>query len=135
MRKIVLSGEECGRLIPHWPSVDMEKLDRLRNIVLRGSRYNGFNGRAVMSCPAILIDSEGFILNGRHRSLHSFLYGQSLEACEIRDEREIYHHVPRECFGGYSTAHIARTLEMKKIFQDFCRDKGIYSVADLVKFA
>ena len=130
MEKRVLTPQQCARLMPHWPTINSEKLGRLSAIITRGSRIS--KCKKVMSCPPIVLDKGGFILNGRHRAVQSVLGGLNVEGCIIFNPNEIVHHLPHECYGETGREGVLEAFENRYTLISFCNKNGIYTVYDLL---
>lgn len=130
MEKKIITPQECARLIPHWPSINPEKLRKLSTIITRGTRI--LRGEQVMSCPPIVLDKEGFILNGRHRAAQSVLGEMNVEGCVIFNPNEIFHHLPRECYGETGKEGVLEAFENRYSLVNFCHQQGIYTIQDLL---
>ncbi|NTV23488.1 MAG: hypothetical protein HGA85_03875 [Nanoarchaeota archaeon] len=133
MYKTILTPTETGLLIPHWYDINPKKISRIDRVCTRTSRF-GFGPKAnVMNVPAILIDDEGYILNGRHRAYWATKHGYSLETCVVSEPREVRFHVPSEVRGELSVEEIIDSLDKKDTYIRACNEQGIFSINDLVK--
>jgi len=133
MRKIVLNSQQSGSLLPNWYELDLLKLDRLKTVFLRNSHINGYHLLRVMSCPAILIDPCGFILNGKHRAVTSFSKGYSLDVCIIETENDLFHHTPKECYGETGLKGMLEAWDNRVPLIAECQMMKVYSVRDLAR--
>lgn len=86
-----------------------------------------------MDTPAILIDNEGYILNGRHRPYLAAKQGQALEAIIVSGPGEIKFQVPRESFGDVSVEQLVEALDNKQTYIAACQAQGIFCINDLVR--
>ncbi len=131
MRKEVLTPEECGGLIPHWPEIDLKKIDRLRRMMTRYSKFYGDIRPLVMGSIPILTTEEGYIVNGKHRAVWAHHKGYNLETYIVSDGRDIQFHTPHKAFGEVGLEGALEAFVNRGNYIERCYSQGIYSVKDL----
>ncbi len=131
MRKLVLTSEECEKLIPHWYELDMNKLNQLGRVKTRKSNFD--KSQFVMSSEGILITDKGYILNGKHRACWSVISGLNTEAYEVKNCNDILHHTPLRAFGDLEPTNIVEAFLTRFDYISLCQREGIYSIKDLVQ--
>ncbi len=133
-RKVILSPEECGLLIPQFPVLDPEKLQRLSSA---GSRYSRFGrvetAKLVLSCQPIIIGRDGYIVNGKHRSVVSVRHGVCLEAYVVDTTNDIRYNLPSRTYGETGLDGCIDALVDKERYESYCHGEGVYNILDLMK--
>ncbi len=131
MRKEVLTPEECGDLIPHWPGIDPKKLDRLRRMMTRYTTFYKNIRILVMGSIPTLITEDDYIINGRHRAAWAYHKKYNLETYVVSDGHDIQFHTPHKSFGEVGLKGALLALKLRVDYLDICHSEGIYSIKDL----
>lgn len=133
MKKVILTPQQCGLLIPHWPELDTEKLKKLGRMVTRTSSFAPRQNTLVMAAPPILITEENYILNGKHRAFTAAKHGYSLEAYRVQNEHDIFYHTPRDAYEDVGLENVMEAFGNRAIYISFCRSNGINCISDLLE--
>lgn len=131
MQKKVLTPRECGELIPHWPEINPKKLERLKRMMTKYSKFYEGIRILVMGATPILTTEEGYIINGKHRALWAYHKGYNLENYVISDAKDILFHTPHKAFGEVGLEGALHTFCYKDHYIEGCHNLGVYSVEDL----
>lgn len=97
--KRILNPRESALLVPHWHELDEDKLTRLGSIATRQYKLPDGQRTIVLDCPAVVIDPEGYIVNGKHRAVMALARRQNLEAIVVETPNDVINHVPNESYG------------------------------------
>lgn len=133
--KKVFTPSRSARLVPHWYSVDEQKLKRLGSISTRQLKLPNGSRTIVLDCPPVVVDPEGYIVNGKHRAIMSVARRQNLEAIIVETPNDILHHVPRQCYGpdeGDGPKRLIEALTNKDMYVRQTQANGVYTISDLV---
>lgn len=133
MRKTILTPEECGKLIPHWPELKPEKLRRLNRGVTRIKKLSDGQRVSVMDVVPVLIASDGYILNGKHRAYVAARDGYCLEACVVERRGDVVHHVPAKAYGERGVEGIFEAYDNMPFYRGHSASHGVRRINDLVE--
>ena len=127
MYKTILTPEECGMLVPHWPELNSRKLKRLGRMNTRTSKIISGQKISVMSPVGIIIteEPEKYILNGKHRAFKSFLGKFNLEAYVISGRNDIINHTPHKAYGEAGVEGVLRAFDDRYEYIQLCKNRGI----------
>ncbi len=137
VRKIILTPYECGDLLPHFPELDERKIKRLNSVKLRKSSFIHDRICNVITPVGVLLledpNIDGlYILNGKHRSVISYVRNISEEGYIVRNMNEIIHHTPIKTYGETGLDGILDAFDKRYMYIHLCKSKGIYKISDFV---
>lgn len=132
MRKMILTPEECCKLIPHWPELREDKLQRLSRSVTRIVKDMSGNDVTVMHCTGILVTEDNFILNGKHRALMAAKKRLNIEAYFVAGENDIRYNTPHNSYGEAGVDGVLDAFENKHTYIQYCKNQGIRRIEDFL---
>ena len=127
MKETVLTPSEVGNLVPHWYTIDIEKISRVAQLPVTDIPQ----GKTLDTTP-LLIDPEGYILNGRHRAVRTFFERLQQPTITIENPEDLL-EIPPAYQGGVSVERLYASMKGKKIFILESQSRGIYTIKDLVR--
>jgi len=133
VQKKILTTREIGLLIPQWPELVDTKLNRIsRKTISRRSKFVPGERVEVMGVIPIIIDPDGYILNGKHRAYWATKRGLNLEAYVVTDAHDIIHHTPDNAYGENGLSGVLDAYAGRDQYISICRNRGIYSINDFL---
>jgi hypothetical protein len=129
---IILAADQARELNPNWYELDFCKLRNLSKSLPKASKLPGLKDAVVVGAPPILISSEGFIINGKHRACWAALSGLGLESYVISDKKEI-RRLPGKIVRELGIEQLMRIYSDRELIVCECEKRNVYRIGDLIR--